>query len=387
MFYNQPVKKISTLLLLCSLLASFSACSKGSSANVTITTANPLFDAVDIQSTSLQSGNLHFNTFLTSDGKKLFFQSVDGKSLVKSDYDGKNLVVLSNRFPAFINVIDNMVYFIEGSVSGKIFKVDVEGKGETMVIDANATSLIVTSDYLFFIDTKDGFAYYSLHDGSKKKLLLDKITSLIQLVDDNIYLQPEGESKGIYVFPIKNLDAVSKSASTASGSSMAASSASSAASANAGAAVSEASKTLSDSKAAATPTLSPAPRTDVNFVQLVSSNIGFKSMNIYDYHFYYIDITKGSYLYMNDSKKQSIVLKKSLDFSFIISGKYIYYINQDDESRLYRISIQDDSVNKTVINDRISQFVVCGNSIYYRREGKLDIFRTPVEGGISDKIT
>ncbi len=377
----RTVKFLVASWVLFSILFLIASCSNKVATTVTLSTINPLFSAADIQGTSLQSGNLYYNGFLSSDGKVLFYQSVDGKSLVKSDYDGKNQTVLSNRFPSFINIVDNVVYFIEGSASGKIYKIDADGKGETMVLDSNVKSLIVTSDYMFFIDTKDGFVYSALHDGSKKSLILDKISSQIQLIRNKIYIMLDEESKGIYIFPIANLKSASKSVSAITDHSSGTADAEAPAISDGGSAASS-----QDGSVAPTVT-AQAPRNDVGFKELLNSKNEFNSININEDQFFYINDENNSFVIVNKDKKQSTFLKKSLFSSFILSDYYIYYINSNDESRLYRISITDPSDNEMIVNDRVFQFVVCGNSVYYRREGKLEIFRTSIEGGISDKIS
>jgi hypothetical protein len=90
---------------------------------------------------------------------------------------------------------------------------------------------------------------------------------------------------------------------------------------------------------------------------------------------------------VSEDKDEDLFLKKSVSSPFIVSEEYLFYINTDDSSRIYRISLKDSSDNKMVVNDRVAEFVVCGNSIYYRRESNLEIFQAAIGGGLSRKIT
>lgn len=383
MNFIESSKKSALYLLLLIIILNSVSCSKEIPKDITPTPKNPLYDSFDIKTTSLQCGNLYYKNFLTTDGSLLYFQADDGKTLMKSDYNGNNSKVISNRFPSFINVVENMVYFIEGGTSGKIYKIDTEGKGETMVLDLNAKSLIATPEYLFFINTKDGFVYFSLHDGSKKTLLLDKITSQIQLSNEKLYIQIADEAKGVFIISLDNLSKLNNSLLDTTGSSESSVS-SSAMIDNSTANTSE----TATSGIIATPTVSAEkPIVEIQLTVLTESNSQFKSINIENNKFFFIDPKNNSYIVTSENKKHKTFLKKSIVSPFIISGQFIYYINPDDESRLYRVSTSDSSDNAMVVNDRVDQFVICGNSIYYRRENNLEIFRTPVEGGVSTKIT
>lgn len=392
MKYIHQTKTIRILLVLFAMLFSLASCNKGGNSALSPSVINPLFVSANVSKTSLQNGNLYYNNFLTSDGSYLYFQSADGKSLVKSDYNGDNSVVLCNQFPSYLNVVDNMVYFVEGSKSGKVYKVDINGQGQTLVIDSNVESLIVTADYMFFIDTKDGYPYYSLHDGSEIRLLLNKVTTKIQLVNDTLYFQLAEENNGVYSFPIENLEAVSTP--TPAIGPISDVDAPSAAETSSAPVITDSIVDSSEtaSEEAAVPTATPVVTNvmtpyGILFKELRKSDIVFFSTNIKNDRFFYIDHTNNSYIMVSENKNEDFFLKKSLLSPFIISDEYLFYINPDDESRIYRISLKDSSDNKMVVNDRVAEFVVCGNSIYYRRESNLEIFRAAIGGGLSEKIT
>ncbi len=391
-FQNQ-LKKWAAFALLPLMLFSLASCIKNETANLTPSVINPLFVSSNLAKTSLQSGNLYYDNFLSSDGTSLYFQSVNGKSLVKSDYNGENTVVLSNQFPSCINVIDNMIYYVEGAKSGKVYKMDINGQGGTLVIDKNVESLIVTTDYMFFINTQDGFAYCALHDGSEITLLLNKPTTKLQLVNDKLYFQVAGEADGIYWFSLRNLKTISSPTpeqnliSDVDAPSAAASMLSSEDPSSDGGQPSYADSEDGTSSIPTPEVTKVLPRSDILFKQLTKTDIEWSSTNIKNDRFYFIDKSNNSWIMISEGDSAGVFLKKSVDLPFIVSDEYLFYIDEKDEFRIYRVSLSNSSDVKMVVNDRVAEFVVCGNSIYYRREGNLDIFRTPIYGGLSKKIT
>lgn len=330
-------KKSISVLAVFSLLFN-SACAPAPTGNQSLSPTDPLYQKFDITTTSIHNGNMNYTNFLSTDGSMIYFQSDDGTALVKSKYDGSGLVKLSGRFPSFINIVDTTVFFIEGTTTGKIYKVKTDGTGESLVVDTNAKSLIATPAYLYFIDTKDGFVYRTLHDGSGKIVIFSQISSQLRLVENTLYVQVSAASTGLYTLSVKETgDAV--------------------------------------------PTITPVQK------NLTKFNQEFHSLNISGSEFYFIDSLNHSYITLSKNGNPKVFLNAAQTSPFILSDQYIYYINTEDESRLYRVPVSNSSKQEMIINDRVSQFVVCGNSIYYRRESNLEIYRTPIVGGQSVKIT
>jgi hypothetical protein len=291
---------------------------------------------------TLLSGNLLYNSFLTTDGSSIFYQSKNQNELVKSDYDGGNPKVLSTKSPLFISVVNDVVFFLENESQGNIYKVDKEGKGESLVLDVTAAALISTPEYLFYIDTNDGFVYRILHDGSKKTLILDKPSSQILLYKSNLYIVVEDDNSGFYIFPSNEINRDDYKKDT----------------------------TLKN----------------VTFNKIQTM---FYGVNFSDNGVFYTKIVneKNVIAIQKDKKRPRDILKKSVMMPFITSGKYLYYIDSNDNSRLYRMNTDEPSSTELVADDSVFSFVVCGNSIYYRRENSFDIFRVSIAGGVSSQIT
>lgn len=298
----------------------------------------------DVQSElgTLLSGNLLYNSFLTTDGSCIYFQSKNQNELVKSDYDGGNPKVLSTKSPLFINAINGVVFFLENESQGNIYKVDNDGKGESLVLDVSASALISTPKFLFYIDSSDGYIYRILHDGSKKTLILDKPSSQILLYEENLYAVVEDEISGFYMFSSTEIikddydkDTILKNVS-------------------------------------------------FNKVQTM-----FYGVNLSETKVFYTKIVndKNIIAMHNDKKRTKDISKKSVMMPFITSGKYLYFIDSDDNSRLFRMNTDDPSIIEMVADDSVFSFVVCGNSIYYRRENSYEIYRVSIAGGVSSQIT
>ncbi len=332
---RQPSVILKVIILLSLLFViPLGSCEKPPVIKISNVPTLPLFDQSSNTAVSINSGNLYYNGFLSSDGKSVYFQSDDGKSLVKSDYNGENAMIISKRFPSFINVVDDTVYYIEGLNSGKVYKVGSDGKGETLVIDSNVRSLIVTTKYIIFIDTKDDLAYYSLHDGSKKTLLYKKVFAQLVLSKELLFLVPSGYTDGLYKTDISSNF------------------------------------------------IKP-----VEYVKITNNPIDLNSLNYEKNKFYFIDLTNNSQIASSENLRVRGFVKKSLSNPFIVSGDFAYYIDTADESRLYRVHLYKSDIEKIVVNDRVNEFVVCGNSVYYRRKNNLEVYRTSIDGGISFKIT
>lgn len=338
LFNNNLVFKFLSLLLSLILVFSTISCNKEVINNVTIFPTKPLTDEKLDGKYSIISGNFHYKSFLSTDGTYIYYQSDNGKALEKSDYDGKNSMIISNRFPSYINVSNGFVYFIDGNGSGKVYKVDTNGKGETLIIDIIVKSLIVLDNYVLFIDAKDDTVHFCNKDGGSKTLLYKDPVSTIMVSESNLYLVNKKENNEIFSFEISKLKIFSKSTSS-------------------------------------------------DFVKITDAKKGFDSYNFYNNKIYFVDTNNNSFINIYENNKTKSILKTTITMPFIISNDQLFYINKNDESRLYKFPLDKSKDSEVLINDRVHEFVVCGNSIYYRRENSLEIFRTTIDKVQSMKIT
>ncbi len=326
-------------MLSAGILLSLSSCVPDTG-DTPATSPTPVLFALDDATTAIHSGNLLYGSFLTSDGKYIYFRSKDGKSLVRSNYDGSEPITLTSRVPFCINTANNQVFFIEGTESGPIYKIDNDGKGETMITDDVASSVIVTKSVLYYIRSADSQVYRLLHDGSQKTVVFPGKAARIMFIGNTLYIQPAAPDTGIY-------------------------------------GISEAML------------LAASPENPLVIKDLQVDKVGIypTSLNIDGGLLYFTDEIFSRIFYMNSKNRLKEFYKNAVGRPFIINSGFLYYTDIDDSNRLYRMRLSNPADVRMVVNDGVDQFVILGNSIYYKRIDGNDIFRTSVGGGQSQKVT
>ncbi|MHB8964293.1 MAG: DUF5050 domain-containing protein [Saccharofermentanales bacterium] len=323
------------------IILSFTSCTPATD-NVPDATHSPtpVLYGPDEVLTATHSGNLLYNSFLASDGRYIFFRSIDGKALVRSNHDGSEPLVLTSKVPSCINAVNGQLFFIEGAESGPIYKIDIDGKGETMISDDIARSVIALQNELYYISVADDKVYRIQHDGSKRTVIFPGRASRIMLEGTTLYVQPAAPDITIYGIP----DLLRTDAS---------------------------------------------PEIPLAIEDMHADDIGFyaSSVNINDGLLYFSDDLYSQIFYQNSKGKTKMLLKASVNQPFIINAGYLYFVKISDNSRIYRLSLSNPSDVQMVVNDSVGRFVIIGNSIYYNRPNGYDLYRASVGGGQSQKIT
>lgn len=333
--YRFPI----AIIISATVIMMLSSCTADTGNIPDTTPTSVLFDSDD-HNTATHSGNLLYDSFLVSDGRYIFFQSEESKSLVRSNFDGSDALTLTAKTPAFINYINNQVFFISGTDSGPIYKIDIDGKGETMISDDTAKSVIALKSVLYYISALDEQVYRILHDGSKKTLIYPGKASGIMFSGSTLYIQPAAPDKMIYSITEPQLSAA-------------------------------------------------VPDHPIGFKDLHSEAIGFypSSVNIERNTLYYSDELFSRIFYLSAKGQTKVLRSITINQPFIASSGYLYFVNFSDNNRLYRLPLDNPGKMQMVVNDSVNKFVIIGNSIYYKRTGGFDIYRTSVGGGQSQKIT
>lgn len=305
-----------------------------------------LYDHSNQDYLSLLAGNLHFGGFITSDSNFIYYISKDNSGLIKSEYNGNNRTVLSNKLPGFISVAGDMVYYTDGHQGGSIFKVNNSGEGESIVKDAVSTYIIPRFDFIYYIDTNSKNSFRIKHDGSNTTKIINYTTDEIILFGGKIYML------------INDITISSNSL---------------------------------------------VVEIDLDFLRTINSVITYPfnefsdNINVYELKgtAKYINVNE-NYLFFSQNgmifrltKSNNRIKNTGIKISspFILSGKYVYFINEIDNSRIYRFGEDNFNDLQMIVNDKVYDFSVCGNSIYYRRVINGDIYRTSSSGSISSKIT
>jgi len=308
--------------------------------------ADPLFNHTDLGSLSIFSGNMHFGSFLTSDSGYIFFHSKDNTGLIRSDYKGDNPIVISDKLPGFISTAGDMVFFTDGVTGGNIYKVNNEGEGQSIASSGNSKYVISQFDYIYYINIYNKYSYRTKHDGSNPTEIIKYSTDEIIIINGNIYILVNdiSLSENSLIFEI-DLDYI---------------------------------RNMKE------PVSYPFAGGSDD-IKVYEMNYMIKHINASEHYIFY---SKNGNIHKINKESQKISdTKIKSSFPFIVSEDYIYFINEKDNFRVYRANIDRLSDKKIIVNDMVSDFVVCGNSIYYRRSKSNDIYRTPAHGGISSKIT
>ncbi len=344
-YYLKSSKKYFYLFIIIILII-LPSCLNETDTPIQSSTPEPLFNHSDLNRLSVFSGNMHFGGFLTSDSGYIYFHSKDNTGLIRADYNGENQIILSNKLPGYITTVGDMVYFTDGVSGGNIYKVNVKGEGESIAMSVNSVYVISQFDFLYYIDFDNKYAYRVNHDGSNSTEIIKYSTDEIIIYDEYIYflVNDISLSENSLIFEI-NLDYIK----------------------NLEEPVSYSSEYISD---------------DIKVYEI--NNI-IKNINVSENYIFYSQNENIYKINKEDRKINNTKIKTSSPF--IVSGGNIFYINKEDNFRIYRSNVYKISDNKMIVNDMVEEFVICGNSIYYRRSRNNEIYRTPVQGGISTKIT
>ncbi len=289
---------------------------------------------------SLLGGNLLYGSFLTSDGKSVFYQSKDGTCIVSSLFDGSGAATLTARVTSCIEYEGGQLFFIAGTGAGPIYKIDIDGQGETIVTDDPASSFLVLKSCLYYISAGDGQVYRILHDGSEKTLIFPGTAASILHSRETLAVLPASPEMKLY--------------------------------------------TITDDQLSFSSPDNPLQLEDFTSI---STPVYPYSLNFSGDTLYYTDELFSRIYSAGTDGHSRLLFKREIGQPFIVSGGYLYYIDSKDSGRLYRTALESPSVTHLVVNDSVNDFVVVGNSIYYKRISGFDIFRTQVDGGQSRKIT
>lgn len=332
--FNILMPVISIFLILSTFLVS---CSNDINEEVSLSPTPMIFEDKE-QHEAIYSGNLLYGQTIVSNGTDVFYVSRDGQNLMKYSFGTDSVSVLSVKSPLSLSCSSDMVFFISGSTEGPIYKVDIDGQGETMITDSIAVQIIATETDVFYLDPRDDSVYRVAHDGSdKRKLFADKATR-IMLVNEKLYIVPDESPDKVYYLTKGQIETI------VSGSTLPASS-------------------------------------------LGHYDFGTQALyvNVANDKVYFTDNEYSSIYEFSPQGKVRIILKQNLDAPFIYDNGYIYYIDAYDERRLYKLNTLSGTIDQ-VVNDTISRFAVIGHSIFYSREEKSAIYRASIGGGNSQKI-
>jgi hypothetical protein len=140
-------------------------------------------------------GNIINSGVVGKENDWLYYQKRQGNALygdlpkIKTDLT-MDTIVASDDDPLYINVLNGWVYYRNGSESGKIYKIKVDGTERTKLTDDSSTGLLVVGDWLYYNNqTERGKIYKIKVDGTERTKLVDDQASAINVIGDWIYYQ------------------------------------------------------------------------------------------------------------------------------------------------------------------------------------------------------
>ncbi len=333
------LRSVLTVIILSVFLTLSSSCEKNTTDVSDLSPTPAVFENPD-QNEALYSGNLLYGQTLASDGKYLFFISKDGSQLLKTPFGGGQINVLSEKAPSGISYMNKYLFFISGGSGGPIYKVDTDGNGETMITDRTASQIVASPMNIYFISANNGLLYSIEHDGSNLTLIYPEKVLRIMRYSENLYLIPADAPDTVLIMNKARITSV-----------------------------------ISGDD----PSGSPLPAYDLGMLAL--------SVNVTRDKVYFTDPEyNGIYTVAFGGKPQRISLLK-LDSPFILDSSYIYFVDPQNERRLYRFHSDRPDTIELVVNDAVKGFAVIGNSIFYYRESGSSVYRVSVGGGISEKVS
>ncbi|MDP4133201.1 MAG: DUF5050 domain-containing protein [Bacillota bacterium] len=125
------------------------------------------------------NGNIHNDGFVTLKNKWLYYTNFnDNDNVYRKNQDGKDIKELADGHMGYeINAIGNWLYYISGS-PGEVYKVDIDGKKDILLIDKKVGNLIVTNENIFYRQSFDndwGKLYKTDLNGKNEILLANNI--------------------------------------------------------------------------------------------------------------------------------------------------------------------------------------------------------------------
>jgi len=115
-----------------------------------------------------------------------FFGASQG-GLYAINVDGSNRRKLNDDIPAYINVINDRVYYANWSDYGYIYSVSTDGSNRQKLNEHESWYINVTDDGVYYANAYDGYIYFMRADGSNRVQLNNEDSTFINVVEDRIY--------------------------------------------------------------------------------------------------------------------------------------------------------------------------------------------------------
>ncbi len=119
------------------------------------------------------------------DNKLYYCDGSDGGNLCTIDKDGQNKKILIQGKIAYPNLVNGWIYYINLLDNNSIYKAEVDGSYSVKINTKSAKCLNVDNHKVYFLD--ENYGYSINHDGSFENKLYNRSADNILVSEDNIY--------------------------------------------------------------------------------------------------------------------------------------------------------------------------------------------------------
>lgn len=333
---------------------------------VVYTSKNPLetLSILDINKNVIATAKI--NTFYLGDYKRTLTKT-------GTELRGNTTGNISNNGYA-VEDSDNYIYYNNTGDKNQLYKQDPNGVYDKLISEDNAQYLNILGDYIYYSNYSDkGKLYRIKKDGTVREKFLDDLAAYVTISKDSIYYS--NHSEGGRLYSVK----------------------------------ADKSNIITDSKGEAHGRLvSNSIKDEVAFINISGDYIYYT--NISDRHRPYVINKDGTYksklsdewadsiqiqgdwiYYTTNSGALSKVAKdgrgsvvpimgqtKQIDkgYHLNVSGGWIYYSNNKDLGKLYKISTDGTGTTQKLSDDSVGYINIVGDFIYYTSKGNL--YRLPI---------
>ena len=300
-------------------------------------TANPNPSDSEINSSvcpaEVNNGNLHYQNLVFQVSDQIYF-CIGNSQIGKSMPDGSMKQVLVDSAGSSFTSDGNWLFYSEGTQAGNLCKVGLDGDNQVRIGSTPLKYLLCADNRLYAIEADNGLPVSFKTDGTNRVLLADCQAVALNLADGVLYISGSEQANGLLACNL------------ASGSQEC----------------------------------------------LIDRQIS--SLNVCGEWLYFADPQDQFHVYAWSLNQKTgwQISQLNLEKPFIVSGGFLYYIQQTEQNRLYRLPVNGrqnlDQLNpELIVDDAVESFVLLGSRIYYQRPDSSRIYQVSAEGGAVQRIS
>jgi uncharacterized protein YjdB len=121
------------------------------------------------------------------------------ETALAKNHSGQNIVIRDHVDPAFINVVGNWIYYVDGSNDSRIYKTSLDGKNTSKLNNDESLYVQVIGDWVYYVNQSDANRLYRMKtDGSQRKMVADGFVSHYTVDGDWVCYINSDEGDSIY---------------------------------------------------------------------------------------------------------------------------------------------------------------------------------------------